>query len=944
MRRGFALLSGILIVGAARDARAEEEDLGGRAEWWQDQRSEPDVAIPDGAMARAVRTWTAPAASGITWNLVGPAALDTTAVKPNMSNASGRVTALVAHPSDPKILYQGTALGGVWKTVDGGATWKPMGDDQPSLSIGALAVDPTAPETLYVGTGEATSSGDSYAGRGLLKSTNGGTTFTPIGTTTFAGLSVSKIVVRGSALYVSAAYGVAGSNATCGTTDNSARWGLYRSTDGGTSFTQLFAGDEVVDFELDPGASPARALISRPEHGIDVLDLATKTTTRVTSLPQDEVVTRIELARAPSNPSVLYAGVGLTEGKNALYRSTDGGAAWTLIPDSPNYCTDQCDYDNVVEVHPTDPSIVYFGGSKCAVWKMTGGMGAAPVFRAVSTTTGTCGADWTNDRVHSDLHAIVFHPTDPSTLYVGSDGGVAVTRNAGATFSRINADVATLQLYKVCAEQTNVTALGGAMQDNGIATHAAGDASRVWQQQSTGDGTGCVMNLLDPNPSRRFLLGAVQNGTVYWAPDLVSAWTTVFDPTSDDLPGHGERVLFVPPLTTRPGDPTDVLIGTHRVWRSRFGGKKGTWNAISGDVTLGEDVPRPCDGKKRDDMLSAIAVAPGDANRIYTGSRLGVIQTTANGGMTWTNVTKAPLPGRHVGAIAVDANDPKIVTVAYSGFSSATPTLRGHVFRSHDAGATWARADSSIDGFDVPFSDVVVHPGSSKILYAATDQDVLVTADEGASWSSLAHGLPNVPVVSLLFHAASKTIVAGTHGRSTWTAKLEARAATSPPSLRFEQVVGGPAPAAQTLTVLDANAVGAALPFTVSPATAAPWLHTTPSSGTLLGKETAPITVSVTTAGLAVGSHQSTVRIVHDGKNLDVPVTIDVVTMPPPALTPEVARTDEGPAESSDESCTAAAVGRPGGGWLELGGVALALAALVLRPRPRATRDRRSRR
>jgi hypothetical protein len=203
------------------------------------------------------------------------------------------------------------------------------------------------------------------------------------------------------------------------------------------------------------------------------------TVTAIAGLPSSSStppISRIELARAPSNPMVLYAGVGrdtspdptMETGMGEVYRSINGGTTWTQIANAPDYCADQCMYDNVVEVDPSNADTVYFGGSICSVYKLTGGTGGNPAWNIVSLPTGQpcSGASWLRGLVHPDAHVIAFHPTDRQQVFVGSDGGLAKTTNGGGAWTRLNAGISTLQFYDICVDPNDDRLIVKKLQDN----------------------------------------------------------------------------------------------------------------------------------------------------------------------------------------------------------------------------------------------------------------------------------------------------------------------------------------------------------------------------------------------------------------------------------------------------------------------------------------------
>lgn len=861
----------------------------GAAAWWHRQRAYPAGHIPARAYEEAFARWQAlrpahmPRAKAL-WHLVGPAGLDTAsganAPNPNWTEVAGRITAIGVDPSNTKILYAGAALGGVWKSIDGGAAWKPLTDAQPSLAVGSIAVDPTAPQTVWVGTGDGDPYSDS-AGQGLLRSTDGGATWTRPAGAKFAGVSISRIVLDTKAgdVYVGVDFGGVGAGDTCTNTDaTAAGQGLHRSSDGGKTWTLLLAGS-IIDVEVDTTVSPRRVYAYDYGNGVHRSVDGGGSWLGTTGLPAKE--DRYELAIAPSMPSVVYAGGGV-KGQGVLYVSTDFGATFAPVPGAPDYCTAQCYFDDAVAVAPDDPGTVYLGGASCSVWKVTGALGASPVSSAVSLPNGDCGAmnmNWPSGYVHSDAHVMAFDPSAPQTLYVGTDGGLARTKDGGGTWERLNTGVSTIELYAVCADPTHADVLFGGAQDNGPMMRTS--SSLVWQGIATGDGTGCAIDPVDP----KRVLVSIQYGTTFLSVDhFQQDFHVVFDtqqPNCQGLAGCGDRASFVPPLLAHPSKKGTFYLGTYRLWRSTKGGIDGSWKAISGDLTAGlHSAPCvPAGSGMEDDYLSAIGPSASDPAHIYAGSASGKLQVTVDDGKTWQSLGDGVLPQRYLTGIAVDPLDPKTVAVSYSGFAASTPGTPGHVFRSTDGGQTWKHGDL---GMDLPVNQILAHPTLPGVLYAGMDLGVLASSDGGATWVPLGVGLPNAPVLSLSYRAGTTSLVAGTHGRSAWEIAFTPSLVVSPATLSFPVTLGH-APATEVLTVANGDAFGSVLPVTV--AAGAPWLSVTPTSGQAGGAAAVTVTVSVDVTGKGVGTYDSAVTVTATGPgagSITVPVHVVVKKAAPP--------------------------------------------------------------
>jgi photosystem II stability/assembly factor-like uncharacterized protein len=888
------LLSG---SGAAPGLRGADdtprpEDPEARSAYWMMQRTYPGTRVPGDAWARAQAPFRAdrrrPRDGGpLAWKSVGPAPLDSSKGAygtPNMSPSAGRAAAVAVDPTDPKTIYAGYAIGGVWKSVDAGTTWAPLMDLEPTLAVGAIALDPaTTPPTLYVGTGEPTPY-IGYLGQGILRSTDGGKTFAKIGGTVFDGLVVGRIFIDGGHIYAATMFGAHGRGQNCNSDYDAPGQGLYRSSDGGQTWSLLKAG-KIIDLEVDTSVTPRRLLVSDYATGAFWSADDGATWTAAMGLPTAQSTPkarRIELAFSKANPQVVYAGMGLGSAA-ALFVSTDGGQSFVQMAGAPDYCQTQCYYDNSIIVDPTDEKTVYLGGGLCGVWKTTNGTDPAPTWANISLPNGDCkgGAAWATAYVHPDIHGFAFDPTTPATLYVAGDGGIARTLNGGQTWTQLNDGVGTTQIYAMCADPGDPNAIYGGAQDSGVFAKT----SSGWRAVVAADGGPCAV---DPhNPTN--VLAATEYA-------VIARTTTAFkitpefvfdaDPGSCQMgePGCGDRVTFIAPVTVDPSTKGTFYVGTYRVWKSDAGGSESSWKAISDDLTAGAKSIQCAEAssfKMLDDGLTVITVAPSAPGVIYTGSQSGRVFGTKDGGATWTRLDKPPLPARWVSGIAVDPRDPSIVFASFSGFGDNTPNTPGHVFRSTDGGATWALRDIEDDA---PVDTLIAHPVASDLLYAGTDAGVLVTTDGGKSWSALGDGLPHVPVYALVYHRAASALYAGTFGRSAWSVGLPQGAITaSPMKLAFTAAAGAAAPPAQAVSISAADPRGGITHFTVAAADS--WATVDVTAGDAAGAAPIKTNVTVTPGKLAAGDHDTTITITPDG---GTPVTVPVrLTITPPTAPPK---------------------------------------------------------
>jgi hypothetical protein len=772
-----------------------------RQEWFYNQRAYPLKRIPPGARIRALRqlrqmrplrrrlkernAWTSSRAtsassgagamlSSTQWTPIGPQPTDNSFLGLSFSPVSGRVTALAVDPTNPDVVYLGAAEGGVWKTTDGGSTWTPLLDNQPSLAVGSIAIDPSNPSAIYVGTGEENFNYDAYFGAGILKSTDGGATWTHIsgpfaspygsgpdqGGAYIGALAVSP---SNSSLVLAAAYFASSSSAS----------GLYISRDSGQTWSQALSGPPATSIVFDPtNGNVAYAAFTdwgvykttnaglswSPENGA-----APHTLTFLNSL-------RISLAIDPKNSGTLYAAVAsMPDSKGSItvmgfFKTVDGGANWTAIwtpttsasPTFPStYCDPsdepgQCAYDNVVAVDPGSSS-VFIGGSA---------EGSAPGVGVVWRSEDG-GSSWTDtdpppssastQALHPDVHAIAF-AADGSRMYVGTDGGVWSTPNVTTSpvvWTSLNNSLALTQFYPgMSILPSNIGLAFGGTQDNG--TQEYGGEPGWAAIPPCGDGG---WTNLAGTSSPAILYWSCAFGQGLWSFNFVTQSIAKIDSGINS----SDRADFIPPFVMDASDPQTLYFGTYMVYQSVDGGN--TWNIISSDLTSGPPA-----------FLTTLAVAPSDPATVYAGSSDGHIAktTTAKSGASggWSDLSNGSiLPRRWVTQIAVDPKTATTAYVTFSGFSGFSDNA-GHVFATSNGGASWTDISGNLP--NIPVNDIVVDPDVANTLYIATDIGVFMTSDNGGTWNPVNDGLPNVAVLSLKLNEASRVLRAGTHGRSAW--------------------------------------------------------------------------------------------------------------------------------------------------------------------------------
>ena len=657
------------------------------------------------------------------------------------TNIGARVTDLAFHPSDPNIIYAAMASGGVFKTTDGGSSWEPISDDLPVLTIGAIAIDPVHPDTIYVGTGEANAHSFSWFGMGLFRSTDGGRTWEYIGLeeTHYIG----RIIVDPTN---SQRIWVAGTGSLFGT--NPER-GVYRSTDGGTSWELVLSltdSTAAIDLAIDPTRPDTiyaamwervRGLTYRrsggPSSGIYRSYDGGDTWVELTNgLPSGSNVGRIGISVCASHPNVIYA---IYDDRATLtaqvYKSTDGGGTWFRTNDGVigGIYSSYGWYFGQIRVCPTNPDLVFVLGIE--LYRSTDG-----------------GASWSEvgSNMHVDHHAMAFDPTNPSRIFDGNDGGIYFSTNSGATWTKLY-DQPTNQFYAIEIDYLNPNRLYGGTQDNGTLRTPTG-AVDDWEMILGGDGFYCIV---DPNNSD-IIYAEYQYGNLYKSWDFGYSWDFIMDGVGSD------RVNWMMPVVMDPTDNETLYLGTYRVYRTTNGGE--WWTPISGDLTNG-------DQGGGFGTITTIAVAPSDPQVIYVGTDDSNVWVTTNGGTSWTNISGS-LPNRWVTRVAVDPTDPAIAYVTFSGLRWNENI--GYVYRTTDYGTNWQDITENLPG--APVNAIVIDPTLPSRLIVATDVGCFYTDSPGSQWQVLGVDLPPVPVFDLKIHNPTRTLVAGTHGRSMYSFDL----------------------------------------------------------------------------------------------------------------------------------------------------------------------------
>jgi photosystem II stability/assembly factor-like uncharacterized protein len=671
---------------------------------------------------------------------------------------AGRVLAVAGVPGEREHFYFGSVNGGVWETRDAGRTWQPIFDAQPIGTIGALAIAPSDPRVLYVGTGEADMRSDIAQGNGVYRSSDGGRTWAHVGLEDTQ--QVGRVLVHptdANVVYVAALGHPYGPNE---------QRGVFRSTDGGRTWSKVLYRDAdtgAIDLAFEPGnprvvyaalwqtrrtpwnvyppsSGPGSALYRSTDGG--------DTWSRIDGNGMPVEHGRIGLAVAPTEPKRVYAMVDGDQG--GLYRSDDGGGRWERTGTDDRVWQRGWYFGGVV-VDPRRADTVYALDTN--LYRSDDGG------RTFTLTKGSPGGD--------DYHELWIDPRDPDRQILGTDQGTVVTLDGGRTWSSWY-NQPTAQIYRVSTDSRFPYWVYGAQQDSGgaaVPSRTTGidgiNLTHFREITAGGESHNIVPDPRDPE--------IVYGGTVEKL-DLRTMQTQSVDPT---LAEPGEyRSAWTLPLVFSRRDPRVLYFANQRLWRTEDGGRH--WAAISADLTREDPgvpttldpvtaalAPRP--GPRRG-VIYAIAPSPVDDGDLWVGTDDGLVWRTRDEGRTWANVTPAALtPWSKIGTLEASPFDAEAAYAAVD--RHRLDDFRPYVYRTRDGGRTWTLAVSGIPPGEA-VNVVRADPARRGLLYAGTERGVHVSFDDGDSWQPLQANLPVTSVRDIEVHGDD--VVIATHGRGFW--------------------------------------------------------------------------------------------------------------------------------------------------------------------------------
>jgi photosystem II stability/assembly factor-like uncharacterized protein len=718
---------------------------------------------------------------------------------------SGRVAAVTAVEEDGRLtVFVGSASGGVWKSVNGGTTFKPVFDNQSVQSIGAVATDPANPKIVWAGTGESWVRNSVSIGDGIYKSIDGGENWTNVGLKDSEHIARILVDPRNGNSVLACAIGHLWSDSTAG--------GVYKTSDGGKTWNKVLAGANpstgcamLAASSQEPGTiyaamwdvrrqawtfrsgGPGSGLFKSTDGGDHWSEI---TQSNATGLP-DKPYGRIALAVAPSKPQTVYAMI--ESAKSALFRSDDGGRSWTKLDASQNMVLRPFYFANLI-VDPKNPERVF---------KVDGPL-------LLSVNGGRSFSSVANS-AHGDFHDVWINPSNPNTIFVGDDGGLWRSLDGGTQWEHMR-NLPVSQFYHVSVDGADPYRVYGGLQDNsswvGDSSYPGGISNARWENMYGGDGFWMWQDPADAD----YVYAESQGGEI----GRVNRFTHQVRAIKP-YARYGEKLRFNwnTPIQVSPTDKNTLYLGAQFLFRSRDKGQ--SWERISPDLTSNDPVKQKQEesggvtidnsAAEMNTTVYAISESPRNAQTVWVGTDDGNVQLTRDGGKTWTNVA-ANVKGVDASPIVswIEAGHYEDGT-AYAAFDRhMAGDMKPYVYKTTDFGRTWQALvgpDSGVLGYAHVIKEDSVNPN---LLFLGTEFGLWVTIDGGRRWAPYkGSGFPAVAVRDLVVHPRTSDLVLATHGRGIWiiddispwralTPAVMDQAATFlpvPPAVQYLQESGG---------------------------------------------------------------------------------------------------------------------------------------------------------
>lgn len=725
---------------------------------------------------------------------------------------SGRVLAIAVHPTNPDIVYVGTAQGGLYRTSDGGRTWTPLMDKALSLSVGAITIDPMEPSTLFVGTGEGNFCADCYFGVGFYIIKKADTNPKLLGpynnatNTTNGSLAKSRSITKiavvpndHNTIFVATGSGVNGINGGGGLGPDPTARGLFRCSNvmsGSPSCTKLNVNGPngglntaVRDIVFEPG-NPNNLIVGVDDSIGGGTNGIYRTTNALATDPSAITFTRtlttaeftsVQLAvNKTGNTVTVYAATeddGNGDVTGTVRKSVDGGVTWSdpVSSSATGFCGTQCWYDMPIAVDPTNANNVYIGGagdydSTMSAFKRTND--------GVNFSKSATG-------LHPDTHVITVAPSNPSVIYTGDDGGIFKSTDAGAHWTSINtAGLNATQFVSLALHPTDRNFLIGGTQDNGTPFL---QSNSVWKLGDYGDGgyalidknatdTGASVTAYHTYYNAQAVLIGFSRADGASQIDPTKGWQTFYGCYAGVALGVvyngincADSVLFYAPMAQGPGNPNTIYFGTDHLYRSEDQGNTMVpvsqvfETNVSTTVTTAVNSP-----------VSAIGISPQNDNVRIVGITSGRVFATTTGAPVMTEITPPVTPRKFIGRAVIDPNNPRTAYVTLVGYG--VPAGQ-HIWKTTNLDTSigaqpvsWSPAGNGLP--DVPVDAFVVDPQNSNTLYAGTDIGVYRSTDGGANWQPFSNGLPRVAIFDMAIQNNNRLLRIATHGRGIWEISL----------------------------------------------------------------------------------------------------------------------------------------------------------------------------
>jgi photosystem II stability/assembly factor-like uncharacterized protein len=688
--------------------------------------------------------------AGATWVALGP------------GNIGGRIRSILIKPSDPSTILIGAVAGGVWKSTNGGLNWTATMDDKDPIAIGSMVFDPKHPDTVFAGTGEGWGNSDAVYGNGIYRSTDFGSTWSELLPSTIS--SSFRNVLKMTMDTLGNVYAATkSSNTKQGGGEYTLAGGLFVSTNSGTTWTKI-SSSTFADNYFNPtdvlAYNGSEILFAVNNNGATFGGIYRTTNggtnwTKITSGLPTTGYARIALAQDPSHKDTLYSVFQSTDGTpggdgglEGIFKSTNRGVDWTAVTTPPkisstgtrSYLGTQGWYDNVISVDPHNSANIYVGG----------------VDMMKSTNRGTNWSQLTywhsfygSPVIHADHHATAYDPVTPNVVYEGNDGGIFKTTDGGTTWTSLNNGLAITQYYSGAVSALGLGAVYGGTQDNGHLKYSSGTD---WTMVFGGDGGYSAVDQITSTIAYEEYVYLEMSKTTDGGSSWFTSTTGLTDATSSAL------CLFISPFAMNPDASSVLIAGSNKVWITSSGAS--AWTASSGVLSPGEFVSAVTVDGPSSPHLGYAGTTDG---KIFKCTSLD----PAVGLDTWTDVTPFGTNEAWVRRIVVNNIDPSIVIACYSGYNIVPPLSAKHIWLTTSGGLGWTDISTPIGNVPVhtaifdPHDPAIIYAGTETGIIKTTNFGVNWTRFTGGMPEF-------VPVDEIVLQKDTEFAFAFTHGRSVY--------------------------------------------------------------------------------------------------------------------------------------------------------------------------------